>query len=199
MRMGYRFSVLAATAVLGVATVLGLTACAGAGRTAVDAAADLGPEGQALAALGFDPVDLGVDPAAAGAPVEFARAAATPDPSATPSRAGRVGDRPHRRPLARMMVRRNVLHGEAVVQTKDGPKTVVVQRGEVTRIDDTTVTVKSSDGFTLTWTFGDPIRVLERRHTVQPEEISMGTRIGIAGAKDGDATVARLIVVARPK
>ena len=61
------------------------------------------------------------------------------------------------------------LHGEAVVKTKDGgTKTVAVQRGEVTAIDGDSVTVKSTDGFTLTWTFGDELRVVERRTTVRP-------------------------------
>jgi hypothetical protein len=194
MRKLHHISALVAAATVGVVTVLGLTACADGARTAVDVAGDLSPEGQALAALGLDPDDLRPE-------LARAEAAADPGPAAS-ARPGeraedRPGDRPHKRRLARVLLRRNVLHGEAVVQTKNGPKTVVVQRGEVTAIDDTTVTVKSADGFTLTWTFGDPIRVLERRESVQPDDISVGTRVGIAGAKDGDATVARLLVVDR--
>jgi hypothetical protein len=183
--MRHRLSVLAATATLGVAAVLGLTACTrDLGQTAVDVAADLTPEGQALAALGFDPT--AADP--------------RPTPTASPGdKGGRAGDRTPKRRLGRVLLRKNMLHGEVVVQTKDGPKTIDVQRGEVTAINDTTVTVKSTDGFTLTWTFGDPITVLERRHTVQPDQITVGTRIGIAGTKDGGTTRARLIVVARPK
>jgi hypothetical protein len=190
-----RTSVLAASAALGTAAVLALTACTdGAGPTAVEVAAELSAEGQALAALGLDPDDLGPE-------LARATAATDPAPSATPSPGGQgqnqPGDRPHKRRLARVMLRKNMLHGEAVVQTKDGPKSVVVQRGEVTEIDDTTVTVTSADGFTLTWTFGDPLRVLERRQTVQPEDVDVGTQIGVAGGEDGEATVARLIVVTR--
>jgi hypothetical protein len=183
MRIRHRLSVLVATATLGLAAVVGLTACtADLGQTAVDVAADLTPEGQALAALGFNPT------------------AADPTPTASPdAKGGRVGERAHKRRLARVLLRKNMLHGEVVVQTKNGPKTIDVQRGEVTAISDTTVTVKSSDGFTLTWTFGDPITVLERRHTVQPDQVTVGTRIGVAGTKDGDATRARLIVIARQR
>ena len=45
------------------------------------------------------------------------------------------------------------------VQTDDATLTVVAQRGVVTAIDATSVTVKSTDGFTLTWIFGSPITV----------------------------------------
>ena len=95
-----------------------------------------------------------------------------------------------------MLLRKNILHGEVVVQTKDGgTKTVAVQRGQVTAIDDTSMTVKSTDGFTMTWTFGDSLRVVERRTTIQSTDIKVGTTIGVAGAKDGSGGVARLIVV----
>jgi hypothetical protein len=82
-----------------------------------------------------------------------------------------------------------------VVRTKDGNRTVVVQRGTVTAITDTSVTVKSTDGFTLTWTYGDKLRVVEHRATVQPKDVAVGAAVGIAGAKDGDKAVARLIVI----
>jgi hypothetical protein len=183
-------------AVLGV-TALGLAACgpggatatggsaAAAGQTAVEVAADLSLEGQALAALGFPAADL--------EPVSYP-AAATPEPSASASgERARPGWR--KRHLNRVLLRRNTLHGEVVVQTKDGTKTVLVQRGEVTAINDDTMTVKSTDGFTLTWTFGDPIRVVERRNTVQPKDIAVGTKVGVAGTKDGNTSTAKLIVV----
>jgi hypothetical protein len=59
------------------------------------------------------------------------------------------------------------------------------------------VTVKSADGFTQTWTFGTPIRVVEHRTTVQPSAITVGTEIGLAGARQGSTVTARLIVVPR--
>jgi hypothetical protein len=62
-----------------------------------------------------------------------------------------------------------------------------VQRGTVTATDDKTLSVKSTDGFTLTWTKGDKLRL---RGTLKT-----GAQVGVAGAKDGSATVARLVVV----
>ncbi|SCL39173.1 hypothetical protein GA0074692_5267 [Micromonospora pallida] len=204
------------TATLLTAAALGLTGCGPTdARTAdggtaggtvtdtIDVIAGLGPEGQALAALGLDTDDLDVDvePMAAPAPSP----SAAPEGSTAPERAG---DRPRReraeqwrkkRP-ARVLLRKGTLHGEAVVRTKDGgTKTVLVQRGEVTAIDGDSMTVKSTDGFTMTWRFGDDLRVVERRSTVQPEQVKVGSKVGVAGTKDGDAGVARLVVVPRAK
>jgi hypothetical protein len=185
-------------AVAGVG-LLGLTACErpGAPAAGVDAAvgapadaalaAATGLEEQALASLGFAPTELTVAKPAA-------KPAASPgaDPSASPGRGERGKNR---RPLGRaLLLRGRVLHAEAVVQTDDGIKTLVSQRGTITAIDDDSVTVKSTDGFTLTWSFGDDLRVIDRRRTVQPTELAEGVEVGVAGAKDGDGTVARLIV-----
>lgn len=202
MRM-YRRSMVAA--VIGVAG-LGLAACGPGGATAtkgaaavVEVAADLSPEGQALAALGFRPEEIEPAGLAAAEPSPSTGADGSAGTAGDPSPG--AGDGKHARPgwrkrhLNRVLLRRHTLHGEVVVQTKDGTKTVLVQRGEVTAIDDSTVTVKSTDGYTQTWRFGDPIRVVERRTTVQPEDISVGTRLGVAGTRDGDTSTARLIVV----
>jgi hypothetical protein len=189
MRMYRRIGVVA---VIGV-TALGLTACgsgapaggsgADAGQTAVEVAADLSAEGQALAALGFQPADI--------EPVGYL----VTDPSPSPSADKRDRQGRHKRHLNRILLRKNTLHGEVVVQTKDGTKTLLVQRGEVTAINGTTMTVKSTDGYTQTWKFGDQIRVFERRNTVQPKDIAVGTQLGVAGTKDGDTSTAKLIVV----
>jgi hypothetical protein len=81
------------------------------------------------------------------------------------------------------------------VQTDDGTRTIAVQRGTVTAIDDDSMTVESTDGFTLTWSFGEKLRVIERRKAVQPDDVDVGTEVGVAGAKDGDTATARLIVM----
>ena len=104
-----------------------------------------------------------------------------------------------RRHKARMLLRRGTLHGEVVVETKDGTKTIVIQRGTVTAIDAGSMTVKSADGFTMTWTFGDKLRVVERRAAVQPEQVEVGARVGVAGTKDGDRAVARRIIIHHDK
>ncbi|PZG23189.1 hypothetical protein C1I95_03770 [Micromonospora craterilacus] len=191
--MARRGPVTATTALL-VAVALGAAGCGAAqpvrdaaSETAVEVVAAMGAEGQALAALGFDPAEL--DPEAT-----------TPAPSESSAgerktREERVEERRKRR-AARVLLREHTLHGEAVVQTKDGgTKTVAVQRGEVTAVDGDSMTVRSADGFTLTWSFGDDLRVVERRRTVRSTDIKVGTSVGVAGAKTGGNAEARLIVV----
>ncbi|MEV4758760.1 hypothetical protein AB0J86_27180 [Micromonospora sp. NPDC049559] len=192
-----RWGVLTATGLVAGAGLLGLTGCGAAGPVAapgpvrdgaVEVASVLGTEGQALAALGFDTAD--VDTAdVATADVD------APGPSASPG-AGTKADRPgHPRSRARVLLRRGTLHGEAVVRTADGTRTIAVQRGTVTAVDDASMTVRSTDGFQLTWKFDQKLRVVERRTTVQPSAVKVGTELGVAGSKDGDRGVARLIVI----
>ena len=174
-------------AVIGVAGILALTGCgvlagrhAGPQDDSIEVAEDVSAEGAALVAMGFAPADVtptGIE------------TAPSPEPS---GKADRLRDR-HR---AKVLLRRNVLHGEAVVQGRDGTtKTVVVQRGTVTAINDSTITVKSADGFTLTWTLGTPLHVIEHRTSIQPKDIAVGAEVGVAGAKEGDKTVAHLVVI----
>lgn len=191
-----RFGVVTASLVLAALGALGLAGCGlgpGSAQDAVDAPAAVGAEGQALAALGFNPLDLTATGALDPRTSPSARTQGQADPDAKP------GDRMHRRHQLRTFLRKNTLHGEIVVQTETGTRTIAVQRGTVTQIDGDSMTVKSTDGFTMSWNFGDNLRVIERRTTVQPEDVKVGTEVGVAGAKDGDAGTARLIVIPRTK
>ncbi|QDY11233.1 hypothetical protein FJK98_32285 [Micromonospora sp. HM134] len=192
--MAHRGIAVTATSLLAALT-FGVAGCGtaqvaqdGTKAATVDVAAALGVEGLALAAWGLDPAELDL----------LAAPAASTTPSPQAGAKGKRGERAQelrQRRQARVQLGRNGLHGEAVVQTKDGTKTVVVQRGEVTAIDGDSATVKSTDGFTLTWKLGDQLRVVERRTTVKASDVKVGTKVNVAGARDGDASVARLIVV----
>jgi hypothetical protein len=81
------------------------------------------------------------------------------------------------------------------VQGKDGLRTVVVQRGTVTAVDGRSVSVRSTDGFALTWTLGDPVRVVQDRQKAEISAVKVGAEVGVAGAEEGSATTARLIAV----
>jgi hypothetical protein len=193
---------------VGVASAVALLGLAGCGRLdrstapAADNAStttDLGWEAQALQAIGLETADLAPASAATAAadPAPAIAPAASPSASAKAGTGGAGSKRRHR--LLRFAFGKSALHGEAVVKTDDGTKTVVVQRGTVTAIDATSVTVKSTDGFTLTWTFGTPITVIERRSQVQPSAIAVGTQVGLAGDKAGNSPSARLIVIPNKK
>ena len=154
----------------------------------------LAEESQALLALGFDRADLdGV----------MAAASASPDPDAGPGpgkgdKGGRGrGHGAERGQLMRLRAAfgKDALHGEVTVQTRKGPKTLVAQRGEITARTDKTITVKSADGYTLTWTFADRYRFFQHRRPIAPTELKVGMRVGVAGVKAGDTPMARAIII----
>ena len=104
-------------------------------------------------------------------------------------------DRRERRHKRLHFAFRHTLHAEGVVQTDEGLKTVVVQRGTVTAASTTSITVKSTDGYIVTWTVVDSTTVIVNRAKSEIGEVSVGTEVGVAGSKEGDAINARLIVV----
>ena len=169
--------------------MIGLAGCGRLGNRSADPSAstettettELAWDAQALESIGFTQEEMG-------------SAALAPAPSPT-AEANEQGKRHPRYKRVRFAFRKGLQHGEAVVTTDEGTKTVVVQRGTVTAIDASSVTVKSADGFTLTWKFGSPLHVVEHRTQIQPSAIAVGTEVGVAGAKEGDSSVARLIVV----
>jgi hypothetical protein len=175
-----------ATAALGAVALIGLTACGPA-----DASNALTPEASALsAAFGLSPDDV-----TTGSP------ALDPTPSAASSTAPDKGRKhPGLRALRlRRALGAHVEHGEVVVETKDGDKTVDVQRGTVTAITDTSVTVKSADGFSQTWVFGTPFHVIEHRTSIQASAVAVGTEVGVAGIKNGSTVTANLLVIPNAK
>ncbi len=177
LRTGLRRALVAAT--LGALAVTGVAAC-GVLSSPSAQAATLTPEASALTALGFSDQEL--VPASDPSPAPSASAAKHP-----------------RRMLLRRELAGRVEHGEVVVKTKTGDETIDVQRGTVTAISSTSVTVKSSDGFTLTWTLGTPIRVIENRTSVQPSAVTTGLEVGVAGVKSGGTVTARLILIPHGK
>jgi hypothetical protein len=160
-----------ATAALGTAALIGLTACGPAAATG-----DFTPEATALTSVGFAVGDL--------AP------AADPSPSADPAKPHKLRPGALRRELGQ-----HVEHGEVVVQTKDGDKTIDVQRGTVTAVNDNSLTVKSVDGFSQTWAFGDPLRVIQNKAKADKSAIKTGATIGVAGVKNGGTVTANLVVI----
>jgi hypothetical protein len=155
---------------LGLAAVLGLAGCA------APATANVSDEVAALQAIGFD---TGL--------------AAAPTPAPSASAGAKAGKQ--RRAAVRKYLRRNTLHGEITVQGKDGTRTIVVQRGTVTAVSAGGVSVRSADGYALTWTYGDKLRVVQNRTTVATTALKSGAEIGVAGTRNGSATAARLIVI----
>jgi hypothetical protein len=177
MTRSARTRVLVGIVLTGAIALLGLSGCGRPGSDSVDAdLTDITWDGQALQAIGFatDEVTLADDE--------------TKDPT-------RGDDRRERRHKRLHFAFRHTLHAEGVVQTDEGLKTVVVQRGTVTAASPTSITVKSSDGYTVTWTVVDTTKVIVNRARSEISAVAVGAEVGVAGSKEGDATTARLIVV----
>ncbi|GIG01557.1 hypothetical protein [Catellatospora citrea] len=178
---------LSLTVALGLTALLGLTACGPSDMPAAATGLVASVEAEALAAMGVAPVDL----VAAESDLD---ATASPAPAAKDKIDNRLQNWRKRHAL-RVALRRDVQHGEAVVETKKGPVTVLVQRGVVTAVDGDSITVKSADGYTQTWHYGEKLRVVEKRATIQATELKAGAQVALAGPKEGDVPTARLIVI----
>jgi hypothetical protein len=168
---------------LALGALVALVGITGCGRLREEPAGDatesteLSWDEQALASVGFVVADLTTPAADEGASADGQR------------------HRP-RHPRLRFLFR-NTLHGEATVQTEEGVRTVVVQRGTVTDVSSTALTVRSSDGFTLTWVLGERTTVVVDRARSEIANVPVGTEVGVAGSRDGETVTARLVVVPR--
>jgi hypothetical protein len=106
------------------------------------------------------------------------------------ARAGALG----RGPGWRHALGRRVLHGEVTLQTREGVKTLVIARGEVTALSKDAVTVKSSDGVETTFGIDGDTRFGFRNEPAPSAELKVGEDAFVAGEKSGDRAVAKRVV-----
>jgi hypothetical protein len=90
---------------------------------------------------------------------------------------------------------RQLLHGERVVKDMDGKIiTIDVQRGTVTAVSPSSMTVRSSDGTTWTWALNGDTKVrgadLKKEAT---SNIKVGNTVAVAGQRTGDTRTARVV------
>jgi hypothetical protein len=200
MKLRSWFGMTVTTAAIGALGVLGVAACSPSPSSQASLAT-MTPEATALTALGFADTDVtggtaADGPGQANAPANVsATGSATPDASAAPNKGNRRHPSLRRLLIRRATMAKHVEHGSVTVQTRNGNETIDVQRGTITAISSTSMTVKSADGFTLTWTFGDKMRVLENRSTIQSTDVKAGETVGVAGEKSGSTETARLVVI----
>lgn len=108
---------------------------------------------------------------------------------------------------------RRTLHGEFVVAGKDGkPMTVKVQRGVVTDVSATSITVKSSDGFSASYVINVETRIRIRMHDKTQKnttpgqkpkataaDISVNDNLWVVAVMDGTNANAKMILAGNPK
>jgi len=76
-------------------------------------------------------------------------------------------------------------HGEFTVHTKTGDKTLDTQRGVVTAVNAGSVTVKSTDGFTATYTLTPTTKVHKDKQTATTTQITTNDRVRVLATKTG--------------
>lgn len=175
--MTRRFGLALGTAV--ATGTLGLLVLTGCGLTGADATTGLTADEQALTNTGIQVGDV------------------TPSPSASSDQNGDSGSKTkaERRRAAGRYLRRNTLHGQVTVKTKDGTKTIAVQRGTVTAVSATSLSVKSTDGFTETWVLNSKTKVRVDGQSSSASNLKTGEELGVAGGMTGNTSTARLVVV----
>ena len=148
-----------------------------------------------------------------GAGVAIAWAADSPPPSPSPSSQSAPGqeDRPAKPDKSQ---RPQHLHSEGVVKNADGTfQTVLEQRGTVEAVSDSSITVKSEDGYSQTYTVNaetkikqvpapaadGPSATPDGGKRLKPADgtiadIATGSTVRIFGVKNGDQVTAERIV-----
>ncbi len=129
------------------------------------------------------------DPSSSPTPSASPTSSASPSTQATPL--PKADDRKKRDLASR------ALHGEATLGGKQA-RVVVFQRGTVTTVDHTSVTVISLDGFTATYLLADTTKIRRGKDKIAAGDIKTADRVRVRGIKQGETTTAtRIVVVAK--
>ena len=87
-----------------------------------------------------------------------------------------------------------LLHGEEVVQQGTKVVTIEEQAGKVTAVSATSITVKSTDGFTATYVVSVATKVGKDRAEAKISAVKVGDTVRIEGTKAGSTVTADRIV-----
>ena len=91
-----------------------------------------------------------------------------------------------------------VEHDQLTVRTKTGDQLLDVQRGQVTAVSPTSVTVRSQDGFTATYGVSSTstVRVQKKASTIA--NVHIGDQVAVAAVHSGNTDTIRRIADAGP-
>jgi hypothetical protein len=142
------------------------------------------------AGLGTVALAAGVGAGLANADPEQIPAAS---PSATPSPTDKA-DRKHKADHIRRHfgLLRRALHGEATLGGEK-QRVVVFQRGVVETVNETSLTVKSEDGFRASYVLNTETRIRKEKEQASRSDIKVKDRVRVFGTKD-DSTLTAIVV-----
>lgn len=130
--------------------------------------------------------------------VALAAPSTAPSPSSAGKHAAGQHKGHHEGGLGRLGKR--ALHGEFVAKGKDGAfVTVDGQRGAVTQVSSTRITLKSADGFTATYVLTADTKVRKDGNPGKIGDVKVGEAALVLATKSGDAKTAKGVVVGDPK
>ncbi|WP_239329229.1 hypothetical protein [Frankia sp. CiP3] len=87
------------------------------------------------------------------------------------------------------------VHGEFVARTADGFKTFEVQKGTVTAVSGSSLTVRSDDGYTVSYSVTDSTIVRRGKNKVDISTVKAGEKIVIGARVDGQTRTALRVIV----
>ena len=140
--------------------------------------------------------------------------AATDTPSPSPSDSAPGKGNGQQKPAKDKAAKAQHLHSESVVKKSDGTfETVLAQHGTVEAVNETSVTVKSEDGFTQSYAINADTRIVKvpapaadgtpptgedgkrlKPSDVAIAEIAVGETVRVSGVKSGSDVTARQLV-----
>jgi hypothetical protein len=92
-----------------------------------------------------------------------------------------------------------VLHSEATVEAPDGTtKVVVSQTGDITDVTESTITVKSTDGFDATYTVDKNTRISLNGTDGTASSLKTGDTVHVFGTKSGSTNHANAVMDGMP-
>lgn len=125
----------------------------------------------------------------------------SPSPTATPTSnasAGqpgpKQGDQQKKKgEHAKRALLKRAMHGEVTLGGKKKTRVVDVQRGSVQQVSATSITVKSTDGFTATYVVTGDTRVRQAGEVGKLSDVKTGNKVRIVAVEDGKTSTAKAI------
>ena len=98
---------------------------------------------------------------------------------------------------AKRALLKRALHGEVTLAGKKTTRVIDFQRGNVQQVSATSITLKSTDGFTATYVVTSDTRVRQAGEVGKLSDVRTGDKVRVVAVKDGKTSAAKAI--AEPK
>lgn len=128
-----------------------------------------------------------------------AQAVSSPSPNPTAGKPAATADAKHNGKHAKghgLDKLGKVLHGDLVVRTKDGNRTIALQRGSVVSVNGTSLQVRSTDGFTATYVVNGDTKI---RKGTSAGSLATGDQVTVVATRSGSALTATKVAAHQPK